>query len=86
MKSIAENCPFLAGLDVTGCSHISDDSLTAISSLEHLTWLTFSETKVTYIYHGLLYRGMFITKNFRFEENTFDRRKKYLVLIYFLSV
>lgn len=44
--SISINCPDLAGLDVAGCTNVTDIALEQMSNMQNLTWLTFSSTQV----------------------------------------
>ncbi|GJQ82389.1 hypothetical protein Trydic_g452 [Trypoxylus dichotomus] len=45
--SVARNCPKLKGLDVHSCINITDAALLELAALEHLHWVTLSNTKIS---------------------------------------
>lgn len=46
IRTIAENCPNLTGIDVSGCENLTDAALEAVSVLGNLIWVAFSNTQV----------------------------------------
>ncbi|KAJ8976238.1 hypothetical protein NQ317_009735 [Molorchus minor] len=47
LDCLADNCPNLMGLDVGGCTNITDNGAKRLATLSNVTWLTFSQTQVS---------------------------------------
>lgn len=47
LQCVADNCKLLTGLDIGGCTKITDESIIGIARLENLLYLTCSQTQIS---------------------------------------